>query len=136
MYNYLEGWRKKFRVQYKARSNSNKQRYYYEHELNDRTDTVTASYSPTRHTVRGVYTDILDKQWRVSADLAFRQSSYSDVGAWGRDDDRIKAAIYGDYRMNKTTRIRAMWAYSDNDSSLNTYDYTRNVISLDISKRF
>lgn len=136
LYDYLDGWRQKFRVQYKINEPGHRQRYYYELELNSRNDTATASYSPTRHTVRGVYTQILDKQWRISGDLAYRQSSYSDVATWSRDDDRLKAAIYGDYRLDRTTRIRAEWAYTDNDSTQNAYDYTRNVVSVDISKRF
>ncbi|MDH5766646.1 MAG: tetratricopeptide repeat protein, partial [Gammaproteobacteria bacterium] len=92
LYDYLKGWRKKIRIQYSRKDAESKQRYYYEFENNKRENSITASYSPERHTVRGIYRHLIDAKKSIVLDLAYRTSDYGSIGLWQRDDNRIRAA--------------------------------------------
>ncbi len=80
LYDYLEGWRQRGRVEYRNYSASNIKHIYYELELNDRGELVTLTdsydYSPTRHSVRGIYTQIINKRWWLIGDLSYRFSDF------------------------------------------------------------
>jgi hypothetical protein len=103
IYNYLDGWRQQLRAEYIACSKSNGKRLYYELELNDRQDTANASYSPTRHTVRGVYAKKLDSKIRWGGDIAYRRSAYNYpvTATQNRDDTRWRLAAQIDCRYSK-----------------------------------
>jgi len=136
LYNYLEGSRHKFRTEYRQYNKSNIKKIYYELELNNRIDLTTASYSPRRHTVRGRYTHIFSKDWRLTGDLAYRISNYPTIASQDRNDTRLKASAYFDYYFDATMKLRAKVEYADNNSNINTYDYTRTVYTIGASKSF
>jgi len=136
LYDYLDGWRQQVRAEYRYYGKADNKRLYYELELNDRQDTVNASYSPTRHTIRAVYTRNLDKKTRWSGDIAYRSSTYDypATAPQNRDDTRWRLGIQMDYHLSKTLRFRGQLVHTNNDSSLPQYDYTRNVFRLNLSK--
>ena len=140
LYDYLQGWRQRVRAEYREYRRDHIARLYYELELNDREDLditgFSASYSPTRHTLRGKYTFVLDAQKSITADLSFRSSDYPETVSLDRQDDRWRFALEADYRLDRNTRIRGKLQYISNDSSVEIYDYDKSIISLGITHLF
>ena len=140
LYDYLEGWRQRGRVEYSRYSNKNIKKIYYELELNDRGELVTLTdvydYSPTRHTVRGKYTHILNKQWRLNGDLAYRLSDFPTSATTDRKDDQWKLTLSSDYHIDRTFKLSAQYQYIDNASTLDQYDYDKSIIQIGLSKLF
>ena len=140
VYDYLQGWRQKYRFEYYLYATDSRARLYYELELNDRQDLYSGaniySYSPTRHIVRGVYTKIFNEKWRITGDLSYRISNYPATVSLNRHDDRWKATISVDYRLTKDMRILMSLEYINNDSNDLLYDYDRKVAMVGLSKLF
>ncbi len=140
IFDYLEGWRQKFRAEYRLYRKQDNARVYYEFELNNRNDlTATSgvySYSPTRHTLRGRYTSKLSREWHLVGDLSYRASAYPVTVSQDRQDDRYKAIAYVDYRFAKNLKLRAKVDYTNNRSTENIFAYKRTVYSLGISALF
>ncbi len=144
LFDYLEGWRQRLRAEYRLYRKSDNSRLYYELELNDRNDLTIAtgpragqySYSPTRHTLRGRYTSILNREWRLTGDLSYRASSYPATANQDRKDNRVKAAAYADYRITGDIKFRAKIEYTDNRSTEDIFAYKRTVYMLGINALF
>ena len=138
LYDYLKGWRQQVRAEYRYYGKGHNKRLYYELELNDRRDTMNASYSPTRHTVRGVYTRKLDKKMRWSGDIAYRSSTYDYpvAATQNRDDTRFRFGFHMDYKLDKTMKLRGQFVHTNNDSNLAQFDYKRNIFRVNLSKMF
>jgi len=140
IFDYLEGWRQKLRAEYRLYRKQDNARIYYELELNNRNDLSLASglysYSPTRHTIRGRYTSILSREWRLIGDLAYRASDYPVTASQDRQDDRLRAAAYADYRITRDIKFRAKVDYTDNRSTEEIFAYKRTVYSLGLSAIF
>lgn len=145
IFDYLDGWRQRFRAEYRAYGKQDKTRVYYELELNNRQDispgnpplsTGFFSYSPTRHTLRGRFTSKLNQQWHLTGDLSYRASDYPATANQDRQDDRYKAAAYADYRFSRDVKLRAKVDYTDNRSTENIFVYKRTVYSLGLSALF
>ena len=136
LYDYLQGWRQILRPEYRIYDAKSMSVFYYELELNDRQDTSTASYSPTRHTLRGRYTYRLNETWHISGDVSWRYSDYELVTAPAREDDRWRIGAHVDYLFNKTLKLRTKLIHTENESTLDVYDYNKTVISIGLSKSF
>ena len=140
IYDYLEGWRQRARAEYRNYSKKNIKHIYYELELNDRGELVTSTfaydYSPTRHTVRGIYTHIFDEHWRLHGDLAYRFSDFSASSTVDREDKQWRLALSSDYRFSRTFKLNAKYQYTDNDSSVDRYIYDKSIIRVGLSKLF
>lgn len=138
LYDYLQGSRQKLQAEYGLYNKKSIGRIYYVLELNDRNDlSVTTgdySYSPTRHLLRGKYTGILSREWRLTGDLSYRASDYPATANQDRQDDRVKAAVYLDYRFNRDFNIRGKVSYTDNQSTEAIYDYkqTRYTVGVNV----
>lgn len=136
IYNYLAGSRQKARAEYRQYNKASTQKIYYELEVNNRDDLTNFSYSPTRHTIRGTYSKKVSAKWRITGDLAYRESLYPDKPAISRNDSRIKVAGYADYYFTKKTKLRAKASYTDNSSSASRYTYERTILSVGVSHSF
>lgn len=140
LYDYLEGWRQRAKVEYRHFSKNNSKKIHYELELNDRgelvTPTYTYEYSPTRHTIRGAYTHIIKKQWWLNGDLSYRFSDYSASSTVNREDKQWKLALSSDYHFDRTFKLTAKYQYTDNDSTLDRYIYDKSIIKVGLSKLF
>ncbi|MBT8119987.1 MAG: tetratricopeptide repeat protein [Gammaproteobacteria bacterium] len=140
IYDYLEGWRQRARIEYRNYAADNIKNVYYEFELNDRGTLVTAidsyDYSPTRHTVRGVYTHIIDEHWWLTGDLAYRFSEFEASPTIDRVDDQWKLSLSADYRFDRTMKLTAKYQYTDNDSTVDRYIYDKSVFKIGMSKLF
>jgi hypothetical protein len=140
IFDYLEGWRQKIRADYRLYNKKDVSRIYYELELNNRNDLKTSigefSYSPTRHTIRGKYTRVFNPKWHLTGDLAYRISDYPATANQDRNDNRIKAALYADYRFDRTFKLRAKVEHTDNSSTEDVFDYRRTVYTVGLNKLF
>ncbi|RKZ70385.1 MAG: hypothetical protein DRQ44_00765 [Gammaproteobacteria bacterium] len=140
IYDYLEGWRQRARVEYRNYSLNNIKQVYYELELNDRGEIVTSTdtydYSPTRHTIRAIYTHIITMQWWLNGDLAYRFSDYPVSSTIDREDDQWKLTLSTDYRFDRTFKFTAKYQYTDNTSTVDRYTYDKSIIKVGLSKLF
>ena len=140
IYDYLEGWRQRARVEYRNYSLNNIKQIYYELELNNRgeieTLTGTYDYSPTRHTIRGIYTQIINMKWWLNGDLAYRISEFPTSSTVDREDDQWKLTLSTDYRFDRTFKLTAKFQYTDNTSTVDRYIYDKSVIKVGLSKLF
>ena len=139
-FDYLEGWRQRARVEYRNYSLNNIKQIYYELELNNRGELVTPigtyGYSPTRHTIRGIYTHIINMKWWLNADLAYRFSDFAASSTIDREDDQWRLTLSTDYRFDRTFKLTAKFQYTDNTSTVDRYIYDKSVIKVGLSKLF
>lgn len=140
LFDYLEGWRQKFRGEYRLYRKPDNTRLYYELELNNRNDLSIAtgdfSYSPTRHVLRGRYTYLLSNKWHLTGDLAYRYSDYPTTASQDRQDNRVKVATYADYPFTKDVKLRAKAEYTDNRSTEDIFTYNRLIYTLGLNAYF
>jgi len=140
IYDYLEGWRQRASIEYQNLTKNNIRQLQYELELNSRGELVTDigayDYSPTRHTVRGIYTHLINKQWWLIGDVSYRFSDFEASSTIDRDDNQWRFALSTDYRFDKTFKLTAKYQYTDNSSTLDQYSYDKSVIRVGLSKMF
>ena len=140
VYDYLEGWRQRASVEYQNLTKNNIKRLQYELELNSRGELVTTTgayeYSPTRHTVRGIYTHFINKQWWLTGDVSYRFSDFEPSSTIDREDNQWQFALSTDYRFDRTFKLTAKYQYTDNSSTLDQYSYDKSVIKVGLSKMF
>ncbi len=134
LYDYLEGWRQRLRLTYKTRLNDTSIQARYRLELNSRTDTLTQSFSPTRHTLRGIVDHKLDDKWSIKGDMAYRSSDYPAIGINpGRTENRLQTAIKLRYRLQKNWDVQGMLRFTSNNTDNPIYDYSRNDFYINTS---
>lgn len=140
LYDYLQGSRQRASVEYQHLSDNSLKQLQYELDLNNRGELVTSAgsydYSPTRHTVRGVYTHFVSKQWWLTGDVSYRMSDFEPSSTIDREDNQWRLALASDYRFDKTFKLTAKYQYTDNASTLDQYDYDKSVIMIGLSKLF
>lgn len=140
LFDYLEGWRQRLKAEYKRYSKKYIYQFHYELELNDRgvlaTSEYAYDYSATRHTVFARYTYILDKQWDLIADLSYRLSDYPSSASFNRDDNKMVLSLRADYRLQNKWKIKVRIQSTDNNSTVDRYDYEKLVYSVGFNKLF
>ncbi|MCW8935298.1 MAG: tetratricopeptide repeat protein [Gammaproteobacteria bacterium] len=140
IYDYLEGWRQRISFEYQNLKKNHISLLQYEYELNNRGELVTSigtyDYSPTRHTVRGIYTHFINKQWWLTGDISYRFSDFEVSETLDRDDDQWMFGLSTDYRFDKTFKLTAKYQFTDNTSTIDVYSYDKSVIRVGISKMF
>lgn len=125
---YLKGTRMKLRAERITRATKN--RWRYELELNDRANTATNSYSPTRHTIRYYIREKLGENWKLRAYVGARISTYSPVAGVTRSDQRIRTKIRFKRKLSKSNTLLLEYAYTKNHSSDPGYTYDRQILSV------
>lgn len=140
IYDYLAGWRQRARVEYRHYAQNNTKHLYYELELNNRGELVTSDgtyeYSPTRHTIRGLYTHTINNHWWLTGILSYRISDFSPTPTIDREDDQWKFALSTDYYFDRTFKLTAKYQYTDNASTIERYAYDKSIIKVGLSKLF
>jgi len=141
----LEGDRHQLRVEGRFRSGKNRYRLSYTYEDNDRDDRTTmttfSSSSPIRHILRANAKVPLNAKWETEFDVRYRDSRYKDDNVSGgmstrRDDDRFRAKATLKYKLDSKTKLFADYNHFDNDSSIDTFTYKRNVASVGVEHFF
>jgi len=140
LYDYLDGWRQRFRVEFRQYNKQDSRQLYYELELNDRSQLVTSlysyDYSPLRHTLHGRYIRYLNDKWHLSSDLSYRLSDYPDSPTMNRNDQQLRLELKADYRIDRTFKLTAKLQFTDVDSTEDRYSYDKSVIKFGVSKLF
>jgi hypothetical protein len=135
-YNYLEGWRQQFQIALWQYTKGYSSSLSYTLELNDRTDTTTRSYSPTRHSLNGSYRYKIDKQWNLGLQASYRNSDYPVKPTQNREDDRYRGAVYLQYKIEKNWKVKVKYQYTDNNSTDTNYEYTQDLYYISTDYRF
>lgn len=146
LYDYLEGSRQRLGLTWYGGSRGGYWNVGYRLELNDRRDLgTTASYSPTRHELRGRYLRYLSGGWEAGAYGSLRHSDYPSADIGDRVDDRLRLTLDLRLRLQKRTRLKFAYEYTDNRSTVDNvtvgtrtygYSYTRNRLLLSLDHRF
>lgn len=136
LYNYLEGNKQQLRAEIKTRKKTYRQKYYYEYEVNDRQDTSSLSYSPTRHTLKIIHSIKVNNSVDWGGELSYRISDYPVIATTDRDSTRWKYGIFGSYRFDKKIKLKAKFTHTDNASDSLLYEYGKNVFRLTLSRFF
>lgn len=131
-YDYLEGQRHELRAEYAAYQSRDSLRLAYAVEFNDRRDTASQSYSPTRHTLHAYYTYDVNTDWRLRADASLRRSDYPAAPSLDRTDTRWRTRLSASHALAKDWWLRGQWEYTDNRSNDPLRDYQRQVYSLQL----
>jgi len=129
LYDYLDGTRQRFRGEYVSATAIGQLRLRYEYEMNDRQDTATRNYSPTRHSLRLRLKNSLPATFRMKNEIVFRNSIYEaeSVSGFIREDNRFQ------YKLNlyatpiSGLELGVRYTYTDNDSNLTAEIFTRNI---------
>lgn len=125
----IEGNRHRIRFDFVPRIGKGALRMRYQFENNDRKNTATRSYSPTRHLFSLKYRYKWNQSWSTSADVSYRMSDYSAVAGVTREDTRKKLTLNATYRLNGNVSFNAKYQQTIGDSNLINEDYDRNVVS-------
>lgn len=130
LYNYLQGSRHQFRVDYKAKLDNSRLRLRYQLETNKRNNSATANYSPTRHTFRARLKHNLTSNWKISEEIGYRISQYGDALGVVRRDNRLRLRATGSKKFTKKWTGGIRYTYTNNSSNVNSENYTRNNIQF------
>lgn len=146
LYQNLDGTSHMLRAETRIKQGSNRYRLSYTFETNDRDDLRTAttfsSSSPNRHILRANARIPFAGKWEAELDARYRNSRYRDSNLFSggstkrRDDDRFRARLGLEYKLGDKTRLFGRYDYYDNNSNINTYSYTRNLVSFGVQRTF
>ena len=120
-------------------TSKNRIRVYYQFDNNTREDSRTltrfSSRSPIRHRFRFDYYFPLYGNLKSQLSAEYRQSQYKDNNTdtttglnQQRVDDRLRGKLALNHSINKQLALNLEYAYTQNTSTINTYEYTQNVI--------
>jgi tetratricopeptide (TPR) repeat protein len=146
-FEYLDGWQQQLSVDWGFLLASSVARIGYQLELNNRRDLQQGadflSYSPTRNSVYAgvIWPNIAG--WSAEARGEYRFSRYPDPYVLDngtlevkREDKRLGIELRGYRRLAGPWRVFADYSYYRNDSTVDTYDYTRYQVLAGIEVVF
>lgn len=135
-FDYLEGSRQRFWLGYQWIWPSDAVHLWYQLELNDRANTATRNYSPTRNSIRLRYEKNLDRRNKIYGEYEYRHSEYDPTAIQDRQDDRSSflLAYVNDIALN--WQLLARWRYRTNRSTDSVYSYDRHIAMLTLRKLF
>jgi len=134
-FEYLDGWQQQLTLDAGVASGIALARVGYELELNDRRDLQQGadflSFSPTRHTVFALTSLPNIGGWAFDARADYRFSRYDDPYVLSgeqitREDRRYGLAMHASRRVSGPWRFFLDYSGYRNDSTIDTYDYTRH----------
>ncbi|MFH7321571.1 tetratricopeptide repeat protein [Desulfurivibrio sp. D14AmB] len=131
---YLEGWLQKITLEYAGGAAG--YRVGYELELNGRTDSATASYSPSRHGLFSRFQYPLSRRWEASAMARIRYSSYPELAGINRQDTQATLRTGLEFAASRRLKLLAEFSYENNRSNIDAYDYARSVLLTGVKVEF
>jgi len=132
----LDGSRQNIKLEYRRYHKHSSQRYSYELETNNRTDSINSNFSPQRHRLRYQYHWYFDNGWRFIGDLSWRQSDYPSTPTEQRSDTRWRAATTAEYRFSRSLKLKMRYSNTDNQSNLPRDSFKKHVLTISLSKLF
>lgn len=135
-FDYLEGSRQKLRTEYRINRESDRIQFLYELETNDRQNTATNNYSPTRHSFTAKYNNTLDNNNAIGGDITYRTSDYDATATESRSDDRLGGAIKHTYKLDNSWKLKSRIKHTVNNSNKPDSDYDKTLITVDLFLNF
>ncbi len=142
----LEGWRHQLRAGMQFKRGKHRLRGYYQLDLNDRADRLSAtdftSYSPTRHALRAIAYLRLGAGWKGRLDARYRYSAYNDpnivagVETVTRVDKQLRLGARLGYGFARYWEVEGQYTYYDNSSNIAVDSYRRSVVGLGVNRVF
>jgi tetratricopeptide (TPR) repeat protein len=141
-YAHLAGWRHQAQIRSTWYFGKQRLRLYYTLELNDREDLQSprfTSYSPTRHILRANWRTPLFERVTGYLDVRYRNSRYNDpnVLAGGaqvtRSNDRFRFIARAVRTFARKWDVSAEYNYTNDNSNIDVYSYTRNQYMLSVA---
>ncbi len=150
VYDYLGGSRQQVRLGVQTRLKSSRYRTYYQLELNDRDDYedpagttyLFKSYSPTRHTFRVTAWWDISSSWKLRLDGRHRTSQYNDdnilasSATESRKDTQTRLSARLSKQLGKNTHLEMTYAVTNNNSSIDSESYDRNLVKLGLTWKY
>jgi len=136
LYDYLEGDRQKLRLGYQFKWPQDAVYLWYELELNDRQNTVTRNYSPTRNTARLRYEKKFNPSNSAYVEVEYRHSEYEPTATQDRLDKRNGYLFAYVYDIAADWQVLARLSYRNNRSTDSLFSYDRHVALLTLRKTF
>jgi tetratricopeptide (TPR) repeat protein len=130
IYDYLSGYRMKYRRTSQDYRDGYRHKFYYEFEYNDRTDTGTTSYSPIRNTVRWYRYSPKQNGMYTRMDLALRLSYYPSVAGTQRNDFRTRFGYKRYYDKGEGASMILAYVFTLNLSTVPSDAYNKHVLSV------
>ena len=135
-YDFLDGQRRQFKAEYRIKSKARELRFEYEQEFNDRTNTATESFSPTRHRLGFRYFDALSAKTRFGMGFDFRDSDYQAVPSQNRRDKRTRLSFEGKYKIDSRWSVDTDIIFTDNQSTENESEYAKYLANISLNALF
>ena len=135
-FEFLDGSRMQFKAAYRFKTKAREYRFEYEQEFNDRANTATESFSPTRHKLGFRYFNDLSAKTRIGMSLDFRDSDYQSVPSQNRSDERTRLRFESRHKIDVTWSIDAEIIFTDNQSSEKESEYDKHLANISINALF
>ncbi len=136
VYDYLQGSRQKLRLGYQFKWPRDALNLWYELEVNDRQNTETRNYSPTRNGARVRYEKIFSKQHKAYIEASYRRSEYDPTAVQDRQDNRSDILVAYVYDFARDWQLMARWIDRTNRSTDSIFSYDRHIGMITVRKKF
>lgn len=131
-YAFISGSRQQLTFSWDKYAENGRVTFEYQLEENDRRD---PGVSPSRNRIRMRYRYTLNPRLSLDAAVSFRQSSYDDLLV-SRKEDLAEATLEFIKDLSNGWQFRGRYLWSDNDSSLSRFSYSRSRTSFGFTKNF
>ena len=135
LYNYLQGNRHQFRVDYKTKIQLGWVRWRYQIEANDRKNSALSNYSPTRHTLRMRLKQKLD-DLNFTEEIGYRISQYGEASGISRNDKRLRLNVSMSKHLSRDLLSGIQYHHTNNSSNVSGENYSRNNFQVFIRLDF
>lgn len=143
-FDYLDGWQARLQARWYGPLGGTRLSLGYRLELNDRADLESGdnflSYSPTRHRAAATLSWRSGRSWTLRGGGRYEYSEYADAHRIDgettlRRDNQIDLFLRGIHDLQAGWQLYGEIQYQDQDSTLDTYTYERNLIQLGVEYR-
>lgn len=129
---FIEGSRDQVGVSWDRRARSGRVTLGYDLELNDRDD---ANVSPTRNRIWARYRYSASPQWAADVQFSLRSSRYDEL-AVTRNEDLADLSLSYIRNLSDGWQLSGRYRWSDNDSNVDLFAYSRNRLTIGLTKNF
>ena len=132
-FDYLNGWRQRYQAEARMKWALVRTKVGLSMELNDRDND---DYSPTRYSwiASATLTPLDELDLHLGFD--YRNSDYTITGSDDRQEDRFRTLARLSYLLPNDLQLSGEYQYTDNDSNYESYDYTREMVLVNVSMGF
>lgn len=131
-YAFISGSRQQLTFSWDKYGESGRVTLEYQLEDNDRRD---PGVSPSRNRIRMRYRHAFTTDLSLDAAVSFRESSYDQLVV-SRKEDLAEASLEFIKNLSGGWQFRGRYAWSDNDSTLSRFSYSRSRTAVGFTKNF